>query len=129
MYFLDVCSGIGAGHIALKNLGCESVGFLEVDKRAEKTYRILTNSDKINFGDVTKIDPQEIPDFDLLISGFPCQSFSIVGQREGFNDYKQGRIIFHLMNILKIKQPQFFILENVKRLINHNKGSSFNFIL
>ncbi|MDO4673878.1 DNA cytosine methyltransferase [Campylobacter sp.] len=67
--------------------------------------------------------PQNLPDFDLLISGFPCQSFGIFGKREGLENKKGGRL-FYLAEILKSKQPSFCILENVKGLPNHNKGQA-----
>lgn len=86
-------------------------------------------SNELELGDLTQINPQNLPNFDLLISGFPCQSFSIVGKREGLENKEKGQIIFYLAEILKAKKPSFFILENVKDLLNHNKGQTLKEIL
>lgn len=126
--FIDFCAGIGGGRIALENLGHECVGFSEIDKPAEKTYRLFFGEDEINYGDLTKIDTSDLPDFDLMVGGFPCQTFSVIGQRKGMKD-ERGEIIFHLINILKEKNVKFFILENVKGLVNHDKGNSLRVIL
>lgn len=81
-----------------------------------------------NYGDVTKIDPKELPDFDLLVGGFPCQAFSIAGKRRGFDDTR-GTLIFDVLRILKEKQPRHFILENVKGLLSHDSGNTFRTII
>lgn len=127
--FVDFCSGIGGGRLGLELNGFECLGFSEIDKEAIKTYKAFFDTHKeIEFGDLTKINPHNLPHFDLIISGFPCQTFSIVGKRAGLDDNK-GQIIFHLAKILKAKQPKFFIFENVKGLINHDKGQTFKTIL
>ena len=84
--------------------------------------------DVINYGDCTKINPDELPDFDLLCGGFPCQSFSIAGKRKGFEDTR-GTMFFEVARILKVKRPKIVLLENVKGLLNHNKGQTFQIIL
>jgi DNA (cytosine-5)-methyltransferase 1 len=84
--FMDFCAGIGGGRLALDNIGMQCVGFSEIDKNAEKTYRLLFDDKSQNFGDLTKINADKLPDFDVMIAGFPCQSFSIIGQRKGIND-------------------------------------------
>ena len=128
--FIDFCSGIGGARLALERQGLKCLGFSEIDNRAILTYKKLFDLKKEkNFSDLSKINIEKLPDFDLLISGFPCQSFSIVGKREGFNNKEKGQIIFYLAEILKIKQPQFFILENVKGLITHNQGKTLKTIL
>ncbi|EKH5241746.1 DNA (cytosine-5-)-methyltransferase, partial [Campylobacter coli] len=130
MKFIDFCSGIGGGRLGLEKAGFSCIGFSEIDKAAIKTYKSLFNTkNELELGDLTKIKPEILPDFDLLISGFPCQSFSIVGKREGLNNKEKGQIIFYLADILRIKQPNFFILENVKGLLNHDKGQTFLKIL
>lgn len=126
--FIDFCSGIGAGRIGLENNGLECLGFSEIDKVAEKTYKLFYGNDEENFGDLTKIIPTDLPDFDFLIAGFPCQTFSVIGQRNGLKD-KRGQIIFHLIDILKQKNIKYFLLENVKGLVNHDNGNSFKVIL
>lgn len=130
MTFIDFCSGIGGGRLGLESCGLKCLGFSEIDKQAIKTYKnFFDTSYELELGDLTKINPQSLPNFDLLISGFPCQSFSIVGKREGLENKEKGQIIFYLAEILKIKKPIFFILENVKGLLNHNKGQTLKEIL
>lgn len=130
MTFIDFCSGIGGGRLGLELNGFKCLGFSEIDKDAIKTYeRFFDTQYELNLGDLSLIDPFLLPDFDLLISGFPCQSFSIVGKRKGLEDFKNGKIIYHLADILKVKKPSFFILENVKGLLNHNKRQTFREIL
>jgi len=121
--FFDFCAGIGAGHTALKELA-QPVGFSEINPKAETTYRLVNNSYSLkNWGDLTKVSPKAFPDFDLMLGGFPCQSFSIVGKRQGLQD-SRGLIIFSLANILKQKKAKYFLLENVKGLVNHEKGET-----
>jgi DNA (cytosine-5)-methyltransferase 1 len=122
--FFDFCSGIGAGHTALTRLGGQCVGFAEINPKSEITYRKIhqANGNELkNWGDLTKIKSNEISDFDLMVGGFPCQSFSIVGQRKGMED-ERGQVIFSLARILKEKGTKFFLLENVKGLVNHDQG-------
>jgi DNA (cytosine-5)-methyltransferase 1 len=126
--FIDFCAGIGGGRLAFENLGLECLGFSEIDKNAEKTYRLFFGEDEKNYGDLTKINTNELPDFDVMVGGFPCQTFSVIGQRKGMKD-ERGEIIFHLINIMKKKNVKFFLLENVKGLVNHNKGKSLKIIL
>jgi DNA (cytosine-5)-methyltransferase 1 len=126
--FIDFCSGIGAGRIGLEKKGMQCIGFSEIDKNAEKTYRLFFGDEEKNYGDLTKINPKQLPDFDFLIAGFPCQTFSVIGQRKGMDD-KRGQIIFSLIEILKEKNIKYFLLENVKGLVNHDGGNSFKVIL
>lgn len=126
--FIDFCAGIGAGRLAFENLGLECLGFSEIDKNAEKTYRLFHGETEKNYGDLTKINTDELPDFDVMVGGFPCQTFSVIGQRKGMED-KRGEIIFHLINIMKKKNVKFFLLENVKGLVNHDNGRSLKIIL
>ncbi|HDQ22423.1 MAG TPA: DNA (cytosine-5-)-methyltransferase [Candidatus Uhrbacteria bacterium] len=126
--FIDFCAGIGGGRIGLENLGMQCVGFSEIDKSAEKTYRAFFGEDEKNYGDLTKIDSNELPEFDLMIAGFPCQTFSVIGQRTGMKDHR-GQIIFSLIDIMKAKNLKYFILENVKGLLNHDGGQSLKIIL
>lgn len=125
--FFDFCSGIGGGRLGLEMLGMDCVGHSEIDPIPDKTYELFFN-DKDNLGDLTKLDINKLPDFDLMLAGFPCQTFSIVGKRAGFDD-DRGQIIYHLVDILLWKNIPFFILENVKGLINHNKGKTLKAIL
>jgi len=126
--FMDFCAGIGAGRLGLQNLGLECVGFSEIDKNAERTYREFFGYEEKNYGDLMKINPNDLPDFDLMIAGFPCQSFSVIGQRKGMNDLR-GQIIYGLIKIMNAKNLPYFILENVKGLTNHDNGRTFKIIL
>ena len=126
--FIDFCAGIGGGRLGLENVGMECVGFSEINKNAENVYRKFFGDNETNYGDLMKINPSDLPNFDLLIAGFPCQAFSIVGQRKGLID-KRGQIIFGLLKIMKSKNIKYFILENVKGLINHQQGQTFKTLL
>ncbi len=126
--FMDFCAGIGAGRLGLEKAGHLCVGFSEIDKHAEKTYRKFFGENEINHGDLMKIDTNTLPDFQLMIAGFPCQSFSIMGQRKGIQD-ERGQIIFGLIRIMLAKDVKYFILENVKGLVHHDKGNSLRVIL
>jgi DNA (cytosine-5)-methyltransferase 1 len=126
--FMDFCAGIGAGRLGLQNLGLNCVGFSEIDKYAELTYREFFGQEEKNYGDLMKINPDDLPNFDLMIAGFPCQSFSVIGQRKGMNDHR-GQIIYGLIKILKAKNLPYFVLENVKGLVNHEGGKTLKTIL
>jgi DNA (cytosine-5)-methyltransferase 1 len=125
--FFDFCAGIGSAHFAFGSLDLECAGFSEIEATAIKMYALFHGTHK-NYGDMMQINPHELPDFDILCSGFPCQTFSIVGKRQGFDD-SRGQIIYGLCDILKIKQPKAFLLENVKGLVNINKGQTLKNII
>ena len=126
--FVDFCAGIGAGRFGLQNLGLSCVGFSEIDKYAERTYREFFGQEEKNHGDLMKINANDLPDFDLMIAGFPCQSFSVIGQRKGMDDHR-GQIIYGLIKIMNAKNLPYFILENVKGLVNHEGGKTLKVIL
>ncbi|MBR1425605.1 DNA (cytosine-5-)-methyltransferase [bacterium] len=125
--FVDFCSGIGAGRLGLELLGLTCVAHSEINEYSDYTYKVFYN-DNNNLGDLTTLEYDQIPDSDILIAGFPCQTFSIVGKRAGFDDVR-GQIIYHLKNILVNKNIPYFIFENVKGLVNHNKGKTLNDIV
>ena len=127
MKFLELCAGIGGFRVALENLGCECAGYSEIDKNAIKLYSAFFNDER-NFGDVTKIEAEKLLDFDILVGGFPCQAFSVAGKRLGFEDTR-GTIFFDFARILKAKKPTFGIFENVKGLLNHEGGRTFETII
>jgi DNA (cytosine-5)-methyltransferase 1 len=129
--FIDLFAGIGGFHLALHNLGAECVFASEWDQHARKTYRHnfknkspdLFNKD--NFaGDITLINKNEIPSFDILTAGFPCQPFSQVGQKKGFDDTR-GTLFFDIAEIIALKKPKAFFLENVRHLYKHDDGRTF----
>jgi DNA (cytosine-5)-methyltransferase 1 len=127
--FMDFCAGIGGGRIGLENLGMSCVGFSEIDKDAEITYKEFFGKDEKNYGDLMKINPDDLPDFDFMVGGFPCQTFSIIGTRCGLDDENRGQVIYGLVKILKAKNVKYFILENVKGLVNHDKGNTLSTVL
>lgn len=102
------------------------VGYSEIDKYAINTYEEHFTHD--NYGDATKINPRDLPDFDLLVGGFPCQAFSVAGKRLGFNDTR-GTLFFDIARILAEKRPRHLVLENVKGLLSHDGGKTFQTII
>jgi len=103
------------------------VGYSEIDKYAIKVYERQFNG-HTNYGDATTINAAELPDFDLLVGGFPCQAFSVAGKRQGFNDTR-GTLFFDIARILAEKRPRHLVLENVKGLLSHDGGKTFQTIL
>lgn len=126
--FIDLFAGIGGFHIALSRNQMECVFASEIDKEARKTYLANHQIDQSIFNeDITKIDPNSIPDHDILCAGFPCQPFSQAGHKKGFND-DRGNLFTYIHEILKVKKPKAFILENVRHLLKHDEGRTFNVI-
>ena len=115
-------------HNNINSTGFTCVGYSEIDKYSIQTYKKNFGEEVRNYGDATKINPEELPDFDMLCGGFPCQAFSIAGKRAGFEDTR-GTLFFDIARILKVKRPKIVLLENVKGLLNHNKGETFSVIL
>lgn len=103
------------------------VGYSEIDKYAIQIYQKHFPEHK-NYGDITKINEEELPDFDLLVGGFPCQSFSIAGRRQGFEDTR-GTLFFDIARIVRKKQPRLLLLENVKGILSHDQGRTFGIII
>ena len=127
--FFDFCSGIGGGRLGLEMSGLKSVGYSDTSRLSVATYKLLFDtSNEKNFGNIKRIKSETLPDFDLLIAGFPCQTFSVMGRKAGFDD-QRGQIIFHICRILKEKQPKCFLLENVRGLVTHDKGNTLKIIL
>lgn len=132
--FIDLFAGIGGFRQAFQRAGGKCVFSCEWDKYAKATYE--ANYGETPYGDIRKIDKSEIPDHDVLCAGFPCQPFSLagvskknyLGQKHGFEDETQGTLFFEIAEILRIKRPKAFMLENVKNLLSHDKGKTFNII-
>jgi len=122
MRLFSLFTGIGGFESGLKDK-IELAGWSEINKNAIKVFERHCGNAK-NYGDLRDVDFNELPDFDILTGGFPCQSFSLAGLRKGFDD-KKGKMIFFIYDLLKVKKPGFVILENVKGLLNHNKGKTF----
>ncbi len=136
--FIDLFAGIGGFHQSMYELGGECVFASEIDLNARKTYEhnfSKHSPDLFKNGlfnqDIKSIMPEEIPDFDLLCAGFPCQPFSQAGKKYGFDDnYKseRGNLFFDIVEIIKVKRPKAFFLENVRGLVNHDNGNTFKTI-
>ena len=103
------------------------IGYSEINKYAIETYSKHFPEHK-NYGDLTKINAEELPDFDLFTGGFPCQAFSIAGKRKGFDDTR-GTLFFDIARILRAKRPRLLLLENVKGLLSHDNGKTFSTII
>lgn len=124
--FIDLFAGIGGIRLGFEAVGGHCVFSSEFDENACKTYE--ANFGEHPSGDIAKIDAKEIPDFDILLGGFPCQAFSIIGKKEGFENETCGTLFFEIERILKEKKPKAFMLENVRNLTAHNKGNTFKVI-
>jgi DNA (cytosine-5)-methyltransferase 1 len=124
--YIDLFAGIGGFHQAASALGGKCVFASEIDSEAKRAY--TENYKLAPYGDITQIKAMEIPKHDILLAGFPCQPFSIIGKKLGFDDIR-GTLFFEIARILKEKKPKMFVLENVKQLKTHNKGKTLNVIL
>lgn len=123
-------SGIGSPEMALKMLGIEheQVFACEIDKYARKSFEAVHGSPKTFYNDITKRDHSTIPQLDLYCAGFPCQAFSMAGKRKGFEDVR-GTLFFNVAEFIKTNQPKVFVLENVKGLLSHDGGKTFQTII
>ena len=126
MRYFSTFTGIGGFELGIGDTH-ECVGFSEIDKYAVQIYQKHFPNHK-NYGDITKIGADTLPDFDLLVGGFPCQSFSLAGKRGGFDDTR-GTLFFDIARIVRAKQPSMLLLENVKGLLSHAGGETFKTIL
>ena len=130
--FVDLFAGIGGFHYAINDaaaklgVSAECAFSSDIDKDARKAY--FENFGIEPAGDITLIDEKEIPQHDILLGGFPCQAFSIIGDRKGFEDTR-GTLFFDIARILKEKKPSGFVFENVKQLVGHDKGNTLKVIL
>ena len=124
--FIDLFAGIGGIRLGFESVGGHCVFSSEFDEDACKTYE--ANFGEHPSGDITKIDAKDIPDFEILLGGYPCQAFSIIGKKEGFANETCGTLFFDIERILKEKQPPAFMLENVRNLTAHDNGNTFRII-
>jgi len=125
--FIDLFAGIGGMRLAFESAGAKCVFSSEWDKYAQRTYE--ANFGEIPNGDITKIKATEIPKFDILLAGFPCQPFSSIGKREGFKHKTQGTLFYDVARIIDEHKPSAFLLENVSGLITHDDGRTFSTII
>lgn len=127
--YFSTFSGIGGFEVGIHSVApnAECVGYSEIDKYASSVYQHHFKGVK-NYGDITQINPGELPKFDLFVGGFPCQAFSVAGKRLGFDDTR-GTLFFEVARLLKAKRPRHLVLENVKGLLSHDGGKTFATIL
>ena len=134
--FIDLFAGIGGLRLAFESVGGECVFTSEWDSYAQRTYQANHQHGHPLNGDITKVSVDEVPDHDVLLAGFPCQPFSIagvskknsLGRAHGFKDETQGTLFFDVARIIADKRPKAFLLENVKNLLTHDKGRTFDVI-
>ncbi|QEA50193.1 DNA (cytosine-5-)-methyltransferase [Leuconostoc lactis] len=134
MKFLDLFSGIGGFRLGLQRAGHTPVGYVEIDKFARQSYQAMYDTTgEWTAEDINKVTDEEWSEFnekvELIAGGFPCQSFSIAGKREGFLNQTKGTLFFEVARAVKQIKPRFVFLENVKGLLNHDKGNTFRTIL
>ena len=124
--FIDLFSGIGGFHQALASFGGECVLASDIDANAIKVYKNNYGIDSnINVRDIKN---EDIPDHDVLCAGFPCQAFSKAGKQEGFMDQTRGTLFFEVARILNAKHPKYILLENVRNLVSHDNGHTYEVI-
>ena len=132
MKFIDLFAGIGGFRLGMESAGHECVAFCEIDKFARATYKAIHNTEgEIELHDITTVTDDEIRNIghvDAICGGFPCQAFSIAGHRRGFEDTR-GTLFFEIARFASILKPKYLFLENVKGLLNHDKGNTFEVIL
>lgn len=132
MKFLDLFAGIGGFRLGLESAGHECVGFCEIDKFARASYKAIHNTKgEIELHDITQVsneDVRKIGQVDIICAGFPCQAFSIAGKRGGFEDTR-GTLFFEIARFASILKPKYIFCENVKGLLNHDKGRTFKTII
>lgn len=127
--FLDVFAGIGGFHIALSELGASCAGAIELDAEARKTYRANHAGSYPLHDDVRTASPSQFGQVDIVCGGFPCQSFSMAGDRAGFEDASKGALFFEIARLIRALSPSIAILENVKGLCSHDQGRTFEAVL
>jgi len=124
--FIDLFAGIGGMRLGFQSVGGKCVFSSEWDPLAQETY--AANFGERPHGDITQIDPASVPGHDILLAGFPCQAFSIIGNRKGFADTR-GTLFFNVEQILREKRPPVFLLENVKQFRTHDGGRTYNTVI
>jgi len=126
---IDLFAGVGGIRLAFEKAGFETVFANDFDLTCKETYDLNFSSPKLNTEDIWKLDIDQLPQFDVLVGGFPCQAFSIAGYRKGFRDEKnRGNLFFRIAEILEVRKPPVILLENVKNLKGHDKGKTFKII-
>jgi DNA (cytosine-5)-methyltransferase 1 len=125
--FIDLFAGIGGMRIAFEGAGGRCVFSSEWDTHAQETY--AANFGEVPHGDISEVDLRNIPKFEVLLAGFPCQPFSSIGKRQGFEHPTQGTLFYEIVRIIEAKKPDMFLLENVAGLQSHDQGRTLQIIL
>ncbi len=126
---LDLFAGVGGIRLGFENAGFTTVFANDFDYSCKKTYDLNFNSISLSVEDINKLETKSLPEFDILLGGFPCQAFSIAGYQKGFNDEKgRGNLFFRIADIISERKPRIIFLENVKNLKMHDKGKTFRII-
>lgn len=121
-------AGVGGIDLGFEQTGkFQTIWANEYDQKAQETFKLNSNAE-LSTKDIREVDVNEVPDIDVLLSGFPCTSFSIAGYRKGFEDENSGDLFFETLRIIKAKQPKVIFLENVKNLVGHDNGKTFSII-
>ena len=128
MNTIDLFAGCGGFRLGMESAGFSTVFANDIDPRSQRTYEVNTPNINFECKSLTDIIPNKLPDFDCLTGGFPCQPFSMAGKGLGFEDTR-GTLFFNIAEILRVKRPQMFLLENVKQLYHHDEGRTFKRIL
>lgn len=122
---IDLFAGIGGIRKGFERAGFKALYAADSDRYCKTTYDLNFKGTTLDLRDVTTIDPSELPDFDVLLAGFPCQSFSVAGNKKGFEDKGRGDLFFEIVKILQVRKPAAVFLENVKHLAKHDGGRTF----
>lgn len=127
---LDLFAGVGGIRLGFEKAGFETVFANDIEKNCKDTYDLNFKNAKLTVGDIQKLKISDLPEFDFILGGFPCQAFSIAGHRKGFDDDKgRGNLFFDIAKIIKTRKPTGFLLENVKNLKGHDGGRTFTIIM
>jgi len=126
---LDLFAGVGGIRLGFEKAGFKTIFANDFNKTCKETYDLNFGEPKLTIKDIWKVDIKEIPEFDILLGGFPCQAFSVAGYRKGFKDDKgRGNLFFRIAEMLEERKPKAFLLENVKNLKGHDNGKTFKII-
>ena len=126
---LDLFAGVGGFRLGMERAGFKTVFSNDWDKWSKVTYDANFSDPEMTLGDITKIDEKDLPEFDVIVGGFPCQAFSSLGERGGFQDKTKGTLFFDMLRIMKYHRPQMALMENVRGLLNHDGGKTFQTVL
>ena len=129
MRCLDLFAGVGGVRLGMERAGFETVYSNDFNRWSKVTFDANHSEPKLTLADITKVDETTLPEFDVLAGGFPCQAFSVIGARKGFEDKTKGTLFFDMLRIMKYHKPRMVLMENVKGLENHDKGRTMETIV